>query len=76
MGALRDVDLVVLFEEDTPLVVIKALKPNVLVKGADYTEDAVIGGDVVKAAGGRVELVSLVEGCSTSNLVRKMAPKA
>ena len=76
MGALRDVDLVVIFQEDTPLEVIKVLKPNVLVKGADYTEDAVIGGDVVKAAGGRVELVSLVEGCSTSNLVNKMTSKA
>lgn len=75
IGALRDVDLVVIFEEDTPLEVIKALKPNVLVKGADYKEDEVVGGDVVKSAGGRVELVTLIEGCSTSSLVRKMAPK-
>lgn len=72
IGALRDVDMVIIFEEDTPLEVIMALKPNVLVKGADYTEDAVMGGDIVKAAGGRVALVSLVEGCSTSNIVNKM----
>lgn len=72
IGALREVDMVIIFDEDTPLEVIKALKPDVLVKGADYTEDAVVGGDVVKAAGGRVELVSLVDGCSTSNLVKKM----
>lgn len=70
--ALRDVDMVVIFDEDTPLELITALKPDVLVKGADYTEDTVVGADVVKAAGGRVELVTLVEGCSTSNLVRKM----
>ncbi|MCH4025191.1 MAG: D-glycero-beta-D-manno-heptose-7-phosphate kinase [Acetobacter fabarum] len=75
--ALRDVDMVVIFEEDTPLELITALQPDVLVKGADYTEDTVVGADVVKAAGGRVELVSLVAGCSTSNLVRKMnAPHA
>ncbi len=72
IGALREVDMVVIFGEDTPLELITALKPDVLVKGADYTEDAVVGGDVVKAAGGRVELVDLVEGCSTSNLVKKM----
>ncbi|MFT8418954.1 MAG: D-glycero-beta-D-manno-heptose-7-phosphate kinase [Acetobacter sp.] len=70
--ALRDVDMVVIFDQDTPLELITALKPDVLVKGADYTEDAVVGGDVVKAHGGRVELVSLVADCSTSNLVRKM----
>lgn len=72
IGALRDVDMIVIFDEDTPLELIKALKPDILVKGADYTEDAVVGGDVVKAAGGRVELVTLVDGCSTSNLVKKM----
>ena len=72
IDALREVDMVLIFDEDTPLEVITALQPDVLVKGADYTEDAVVGGDVVKAAGGRVELVSLVAGCSTSNLVRKM----
>ncbi|MEN3167623.1 D-glycero-beta-D-manno-heptose-7-phosphate kinase [Gluconobacter sp. OJB] len=72
IGALREVDMVVIFDEDTPLELIKALKPDILVKGADYTEDAVVGGDVVKAAGGRVELVALVKDCSTSNLVKKV----
>ncbi len=71
MGALRCVDLVVLFDEDTPLEVITALKPDVLVKGADYREDQVVGGDVVKANGGRVALVQLVAGRSTSALVAK-----
>lgn len=71
IGALRCVDLVVLFQEDTPLEVITALQPDVLVKGADYREDQVVGGDVVKARGGRVALVQLVEGRSTSALVDK-----
>lgn len=71
MGALRCVDLVVLFEEDTPLELITALKPDVLVKGADYREDEVAGADVVKARGGRVALIPLVEGRSTSVLVAK-----
>ncbi|MGE4371747.1 MAG: D-glycero-beta-D-manno-heptose-7-phosphate kinase [Xanthobacter sp.] len=71
MGALRCVDLVVLFDEDTPLEVIQTLKPDVLVKGADYREDQVVGADFVKAHGGRVALVPLVEGRSTSALVAK-----
>ena len=70
--ALRDVDMVVIFDQDTPLELITALQPDVLVKGADYTEETVVGADVVKRNGGRVELVSLVAECSTSNLVRKI----
>lgn len=71
MGALRCVDLVVLFDEDTPLRTIETLLPDVLVKGADYREDQVVGADVVKANGGRVALVDLVAGRSTSALVAK-----
>ncbi|EHH67677.1 D-glycero-beta-D-manno-heptose-7-phosphate kinase [Gluconobacter morbifer] len=69
MGALRQVDLVVLFDEETPLETIRALQPDVLVKGADYTEDQVVGADVVKARGGRVVLAQLVAGQSTTRLV-------
>ncbi|WP_408734988.1 D-glycero-beta-D-manno-heptose 1-phosphate adenylyltransferase [Asaia prunellae] len=72
MGALRDVDLVVIFDEDTPYETINALRPDILVKGADYTEDQVIGGDIVKAYGGRVVLADLVSGRSTTSIVRKM----
>ncbi|MFT8952946.1 MULTISPECIES: D-glycero-beta-D-manno-heptose-7-phosphate kinase [unclassified Gluconobacter] len=72
VSALRDVDLVVIFDEDTPLHVIETLVPDVLVKGADYAEEDVVGGDVVKAAGGKVVLANLVDGCSTSNIVRKL----
>ncbi|MGU3493510.1 D-glycero-beta-D-manno-heptose-7-phosphate kinase [Xanthobacteraceae bacterium A53D] len=71
MGAMRCVDLVVLFEEDTPLETIKALLPDVLVKGADYAPSAVVGAKEVEANGGELVLVDLVAGKSTSSLVAK-----
>jgi D-beta-D-heptose 7-phosphate kinase/D-beta-D-heptose 1-phosphate adenosyltransferase len=73
LGALRFVDMTILFDDDTPLELIRELRPDVLVKGADYTEDQVVGGDVVKAYGGRIALVPLVEGQSSSNLIRRAA---
>ena len=76
MAALAAVDAVVLFAEDTPLELIRALKPNVLVKGGDYTIETVVGHEDVLASGGRVEIVPTVEGFSTSNLVKKMAEPA
>ena len=69
VGAIKGVAAVVLFEEDTPLELIEALQPDVLVKGADYTIDQVVGADVVQRRGGRVVLVDLVEGKSTSRIV-------
>jgi D-beta-D-heptose 7-phosphate kinase/D-beta-D-heptose 1-phosphate adenosyltransferase len=72
MAALAAVDAVVLFEEDTPLELIHALQPDVLVKGGDYTVDTVVGHEVVLAAGGRVEIVPTVEGFSTTNIVKKL----
>jgi D-beta-D-heptose 7-phosphate kinase / D-beta-D-heptose 1-phosphate adenosyltransferase len=77
LGALASVDAVVLFGKDsqgndTPLDLIAALKPDVLVKGADYTKDRVVGADIVEQHGGRVELVSLVEGKSTTGVIQKM----
>lgn len=71
ISALKGVDMVVGFEDDTPLELIKALLPDVLVKGADYNEDQVVGGDLVKAHGGRVLLAQLTEGQSTSAIVAK-----
>lgn len=71
MAALEMVDLVVLFDDDTPLELIRRLMPDVLVKGADYRPDQVVGADVVTTAGGRLELVDLVEGRSTSNIARR-----
>ncbi|MBB5055335.1 D-beta-D-heptose 7-phosphate kinase/D-beta-D-heptose 1-phosphate adenosyltransferase [Granulicella aggregans] len=73
MSALAAVDVVVLFDEDTPLELIRSLKPNVLVKGGDYSVETVVGHEDVIASGGRVEIVPTVEGFSTTNIVRKMA---
>jgi D-beta-D-heptose 7-phosphate kinase/D-beta-D-heptose 1-phosphate adenosyltransferase len=72
MAAIRYVDAVVAFAEDTPLELIAALVPDVLVKGADYSVEAVVGGDVVRAAGGRVVLAELVPGRSTTNIIARM----
>jgi D-beta-D-heptose 7-phosphate kinase / D-beta-D-heptose 1-phosphate adenosyltransferase len=73
LAALEAVDLVVVFEEDTPLELIKRVRPAVLVKGADYKREDVVGHDVVEAAGGSVILIDLVEGQSTTNIVRRVA---
>ncbi len=72
LAALAAVDVVVVFEEDTPLGLIRELVPDVLVKGADYRPEEVVGRDVVEAAGGRVELVPLTEGRSTTSLVDRL----
>jgi D-beta-D-heptose 7-phosphate kinase/D-beta-D-heptose 1-phosphate adenosyltransferase len=72
LGALEGVGAVVIFDEDTPLSLIEALAPDVLVKGADYTKDKVVGAEVVERRGGRVELVELVQGRSTSGTIARM----
>lgn len=72
MAALASVDAVVLFDGDTPLDLIRALKPDVLVKGGDYTVETVVGHEEVLASGGRVEIIPTVEGFSTSNIVMKL----
>lgn len=72
LAALASVDAVVVFEEDTPLSLIEALKPDVLVKGADYTIDQVVGAEVVQAHGGRVVLVDLVAGRSTTGTIGRL----
>lgn len=69
IGAMRSVDLVLLFDDDTPLDLIAELTPNVLIKGADYTLDKVVGADLVHTWGGRVELVDLIPDASTSALI-------
>lgn len=71
LAALSDVDMVVLFDQDTPLELVDLLVPDVIAKGADYTEDQVVGADVVKAAGGRVVLVPLLAGRSTTSLIER-----
>lgn len=72
MASMAPVDLVTLFDEDTPLEMIQALRPDILVKGSDYTVDQVVGGDLVHAWGGRVVLVTLREGHSTTGTIKRM----
>jgi D-beta-D-heptose 7-phosphate kinase/D-beta-D-heptose 1-phosphate adenosyltransferase len=76
LAALEAVDLVVVFEEDTPLELIKRVQPAVLVKGADYRLDEVIGRDVVEHAGGDVVLIPLVPGHSTTGMVKRSVESA
>jgi rfaE bifunctional protein nucleotidyltransferase chain/domain len=72
LAALAAVDCVVLFDEETPRQLIEALAPDVLVKGADYARDRIVGADWVEARGGRVVRVPLVAGFSTSALVERL----
>jgi D-beta-D-heptose 7-phosphate kinase/D-beta-D-heptose 1-phosphate adenosyltransferase len=74
LAALRHVDLVVPFDEDTPATLIETIVPDVLFKGADYAEAEVVGGDFVKARGGRVELLPLLAGHSTTLTVGRLRP--
>jgi len=71
VAALPCVDAVVLFDEETPLTLIRAVRPHVLVKGGDYTEDEVVGASDMKSWGGKVTLVPLVEGMSTTAILKK-----
>jgi D-beta-D-heptose 7-phosphate kinase/D-beta-D-heptose 1-phosphate adenosyltransferase len=72
LAALAMVDCVVIFEQDTPLELIRALEPDVLVKGGDYSEGNIVGAPEVRARGGRVVIVPLTPGHSTSSIVEKL----
>jgi D-beta-D-heptose 7-phosphate kinase/D-beta-D-heptose 1-phosphate adenosyltransferase len=74
LAALEAVDLVVVFEEDTPIDLIKRVRPGVLIKGADYKREDVVGRDVVEADGGDVILIDLVPGHSTTAIVKRAQP--
>ena len=71
LGALEFVDYIVIFDEDTPLNLIQNIVPEVLVKGADYKKEDIVGAEFVETNGGRVELVPFVEGYSTTNIIKK-----
>jgi len=71
LSALGCVDLIVFFKAETPLSLIKALKPDILVKGADYSIDKVVGREIVESYGGKVSLVPLLKGYSTSEIVNR-----
>ncbi len=72
LAGLGAVDHVILFDDDTPQALIAALAPDVLVKGADWTAEDIVGRDQVLAAGGRVERIDLVPGVSTSEILRRI----
>ncbi len=73
LASLQPVDLVVIFAQDTPIELIETLRPDVLVKGADYTVDEVVGADVVQGYGGQVVLADLADGYSTTGTIAKMS---
>jgi D-beta-D-heptose 7-phosphate kinase/D-beta-D-heptose 1-phosphate adenosyltransferase len=74
LAALEAVDLVVVFEEDTPIELIKRVRPAVLIKGADYRREDVVGREEVEEAGGDVILIDLVPGHSTTAIVQRAQP--
>ena len=76
LAGLASVDLVTPFDAETPIALIEAIQPDVLLKGADYTVETVVGSDVVQRYGGEVKLVPLVEGYSTTAAIRKMAERS
>ena len=71
LAALAAVDAVVVFDEDTPLEIVTAIQPDVLVKGADWADDAIVGRDVVEARGGRVVRIALAPGYSTTAILSR-----
>ena len=72
LAALASVDAVVVFDEDTPHAIISALQPDILVKGADWGENAIVGRDVVEARGGKVVRIALAPGYSTTAIVERI----
>lgn len=75
LAGLAAVDAVVIFDEPTPLELMMALRPDVIVKGGDYVADEIVGAKEVRAWGGRVKIVSFVEGFSTTTLLRRASLK-
>ena len=72
VAGLESVDWVVIFDDDTPIKLIELVKPDVLIKGADWKDKGIVGGDFVKSYGGRVEFVGLYEGRSTTSVIEKI----
>jgi D-beta-D-heptose 7-phosphate kinase/D-beta-D-heptose 1-phosphate adenosyltransferase len=72
LSSLETVDLVVIFDEDTPEALLHEVRPDVLVKGADYTIETVVGADLVQSYGGRVVLAEIVDGFSTTATIARM----
>ena len=72
LAGLASVDFVVIFAEDTPYRLIAQIKPDILIKGADWKGKEIVGADVVRANGGKVELIKYLDGLSTSNILKKI----
>lgn len=72
LGGLEAVDAVVVFDEETPLQLVQHVQPDVIVKGGDYSPDTIVGAEVVTARGGRVVVVPLVAGQSTTSIIEKL----
>jgi rfaE bifunctional protein nucleotidyltransferase chain/domain len=72
LAGLEAVDAVVLFEEDTPIELVRAIEPDVIVKGGDYSPETIVGADLVTARGGRVVVIPLVDGHSTTSTIEKL----
>lgn len=72
LAGLAAVDAVVVFDEDTPLELVTAVEPDVIVKGGDYSPDTVVGADVVRARGGRVVIIPLTPGQSTTSIIQRL----
>ena len=72
LAALEVVDAVVLFEDDTPIELVRAIEPDVIVKGGDYSPETIVGADLVTARGGRVVVIPLVDGPSTTSTIEKL----
>ena len=76
LAGLASVDYVTLFDEDTPAKLIEAVKPDILVKGADWKRKGAVGSDVVRATGGKVEFIRYIPGYSTTDLIKRMTRSA
>ena len=72
VASLKAVDYVTIFDEDTPLHLIEYLRPHILVKGGDWTEETVVGGNLVKEWGGKVIIMPQLKGISTTNIIKKI----
>lgn len=72
LAALKFVDAIVLFDQDTPFDLIQLVEPDVLVKGSDYREETIVGADIVKGRGGEVVTIELVPGFSTTGIIEKI----
>ncbi len=72
LAGLEAVDAVVVFDDDTPFALVQAIEPDVIVKGGDYSPDTIVGADLVTARGGRVVVIPLVDGHSTTSTIEKL----